>query len=110
MDWEPFGGVCAPDGWYFKGHMVFYCLGPTTALFSVLLKQGGSADNEDGDTTTEKQAGRKEQRKKQKKKESFEREVGGSGRGMSVEMKVRAAALAQGEDEADMRDIDSLSP
>lgn len=59
------------------------------------------------DNSTDKQdAGRTSQRKKQKNKTNELRKAGGPERGMSLDTKVHIAAVAQGEDDADMRQQD----
>ena len=97
-DWEPWNGVTAPDGWYFDGWMTFVCMGPTTDCEEVLLKMSGY--------NNETSNGRANQQEMTNKRESFERGSGGPGRGMNLQTKVGLAAVAQGEDDADMRDND----
>jgi len=102
MDWDPFDGVRAPDGWQFFGYMAFYCLGPTTDYFSVLLKMGGNRDSNSNETDTSR-AGH---RVKKKARNAKERNTGGYERGLNMQTKVNLAAVAQGDDDADMRQLE----
>ena len=103
LDWDPWDGVRAPQGWQFPGYLAFVMLGPTTDYFSLLLKRGG----DDDESMTDKHAGgRVAQRKKKRLREQSERLTGGPSRGMSIETKVHIAAVAQAEDEANTRQLE----
>ena len=73
-------------------------MGPTTDCEEVLLKMSWY--------NNETSNGRANQREMTNKRESFERGSGGPGCGMNLQTKVGLAAVAQGEDNADMRDND----
>ena len=99
-DWDLFNGIRATENWTFKGFMMFVAFGPTSNYMSILLKMGGDKDK----PPEEKQAGGREaMRKKQKTREALEQSTGGFSRGMSMDTKVNIAAVAQAEDEANMR-------
>ena len=102
-DWDPWKGIAAPDGWFFPGWMAFVCLGPTSSCPQILLKMHGyKATGE----KSNKSNGRKHMLTNIRLSEDKARDAGGRERGISLQTKVSLAAVAQGEDDADMRDQD----
>ena len=102
-EWDPWEGVRAPDEWIFTGYLTFVILGPTTDCHEVLMKMGGSIND---NKSNKNSSGRVHMRKGMKKMVEAERVCGGADRGMSLHTKVNLTAIAQGEDDADMRDQD----
>ena len=100
-EWDPWNGVRAPKGYIFRGFLTFVVLGPTTDCHEVLLKMGGTAND---DKSHKKTSGQENIQKCMNQMAEEERARGGPDRDMSLHTKVNLAAIAQGEDDADMRD------
>ena len=99
---DAFGRVIAPEGYCYVGKLVFICFGPTSKYFAGILAMGGQSDR----TAEEKKKGsRKEQRKVNMDRNNMDIEVGFD-RGLTMQLKMHCAMMAQNEDDANQRHRD----
>jgi hypothetical protein len=90
-------------GYY--GRLTFICYGPTSKYFSATLSISGDLDNS---IKTKREGLRTAQHKVNVTRANVYRAVGGSKRGMSLQMKVSFRFMAQHEDEAKQKHHDRL--
>lgn len=92
-------GVGAPTGYWFTGWMAFVVFGPTSQYMTNLLKMNGDGKKVD--------SGRAAARRVQAEEEGRERNAGGAERGINLSTKVQLAGLAQNEDAASQRRVET---
>ncbi len=104
-NWEPLDGITAPGRYCNYGKLTFVCFGPTSKYFSATLSMGWDT----GQAIEKKREGsrlRTAQRKLNKSRDDVNHDVGGSERGMSLEMKVSFGFMVQHKDEAEQKHHD----
>jgi hypothetical protein len=102
-NWDPFGGVVAPEGFVYIGKLALLCFGPTLKYYTRALAIGGLPEH----SVEEKKSGSKNmQRKVNTEQDNLDREVGGSERGLTMQSKMQYAFMAQNKDDANQRHQD----
>ncbi len=84
-NWDPFGGVVASEGFVYIGKLTFLCFGPTSKYFMGTLAM---SDLSKRSVEEKKNGSRNMQRKVNAEQDNLDREVGGSQRGLTMQLKM----------------------
>ncbi len=71
-NWDPFGGVVAPEQFVYMGKLAFLCFGPTLKHFTRTLAMGGMSECS---VEVNKSGSRNMQRKVYAEQDNLDREV-----------------------------------
>jgi hypothetical protein len=96
VDFDPFGGIAALQGYTFIGKLAFICFGPVSKYFASTLAMGGQSKRS---AEEKKEGSMRSIQKINKAQNDINRKIG-MDRGMSMQAQMQCAFMAQNKDDA----------